>query len=260
MTASRPCNACSIPAPRSMNQTSGVPCRFKSVMTASSSFLTKATSCEMPARSRASEAMAPPVIPSVSMCVTIRTNGDGRRRSAISWATASIAPSSGSPPHESLGGDGGLTPPRFFEEERISEDVLGGGVIHVTATGLIVRDGRVLLGKRTSTVRFAGMWDAFGGHLVPCEEPSSALVRELEEELGITALRPRFLGIYEDIDPSSKGLFRHYLFFVTRWRGEPKIANEEHSDIRWFDPEQAERLNLAPSLKEAIRRVLPKKP
>ena len=133
-------------------------------------------------------------------------------------------------------------------------------MIHVTATGLIARDGRVLLGKRTSMVRFAGMWDAFGGHLVPCEEPSSALVRELEEELGITALRPRFLGIYEDVDPTSKDLFRHYLFLVTQWNGEPKIANEEHSEIRWFDPEQAERLNLAPSLKEAIRRVFPKKP
>ena len=148
----------------------------------------------------------------------------------------------------------------IFEEERISEDVLDAFVIHVTATGLIARDGRVLLGKRTSTVRFAGMWDAFGGHLVPCEEPSSALVRELEEELGITVLRPRFLGIYEDVDPTSKDLFRHYLFLVTQWSGEPKIANEEHSEIRWFDPEQAERLNLAPSLKEAIRRVLPKKP
>jgi len=148
----------------------------------------------------------------------------------------------------------------IFEEERISEDVHDACVIHVTATGLIARDGRVLLGRRTSTVRFAGMWDAFGGHCVPCEEPSSALVRELAEELGITAVRPRFLGIYEDVDPTSKDLFRHYLFLVTRWNGEPKIANEEHSEIRWFDPEQAERLNLAPSLKGAIRRVLPKKP
>lgn len=133
-------------------------------------------------------------------------------------------------------------------------------MIHVTATGLIARDGRVLLGKRTSTVRFAGMWDAFGGHLVPCEEPSSALVRELKEELGIMALRPRFLGIYEDIDPTSKDLFRHYLFFVTRWKGEPKIANEEHSEIRWFDPVEAVELNLAPSLRAAIHRLFLKKP
>src|SRR5947208_2539904 len=92
----------------------------------------------------------------------------------------------------------------IFEEERISEDVHDACVIHVTATGLIARDGRVLLGRRTSTVRFAGMWDAFGGHCVPCEEPSSALVRELAEELGITAVRPRFLGIYEDVDPTAK--------------------------------------------------------
>ena len=133
-------------------------------------------------------------------------------------------------------------------------------VIHVTATGLIARDGRVLLGKRTSTTRFAGMWDAFGGHLVPCEEPATALVRELEEELGIRVSRPRFLGIYEDLDPTSKEVFRHYLFFVTRWQGEPRIANQEHSEIRWFTPEEAEALNLAGSLKESIRRTLPRKP
>src|SRR5256885_1807551 len=124
----------------------------------------------------------------------------------------------------------------IFGEERISDDVLGGDVIHVTATGLIAREGRVLLGKRTSTIRFAGMWDAFGGHLVPCEEPSTALVRELEEELGITALRPRFLGIYEDLDPTSKELFRHYLFFVTRSNGGPRIANEGDSEGRWVAP------------------------
>jgi len=133
-------------------------------------------------------------------------------------------------------------------------------VIHVTATGVIARDGRVLLGKRTSTTRFAGMWDAFGGHLVPCEEPATALVREIEEELGIRVSGPRFLGIYEDVDPTSKEVFRHYLFFVTRWQGEPRIANEEHSEIRWFTPEEADALNLAGSLKESIRRTLPRKP
>src|SRR2546429_100308 len=51
--------------------------------------------------------------------------------------------------------------PTEFREERISTDGFGGLVIHVTATGLIARGGRVLLGKRTSKVRFAGMWDAF---------------------------------------------------------------------------------------------------
>ncbi len=132
-------------------------------------------------------------------------------------------------------------------------------MIHVTSTGLIVHGDRVLLGRRTSTTRFAGMWDAFGGHLVPCEEPAMALGRELEEELAIRVKGPRFLGIYEDVDPTSKDLFRHYLFLVTRWEGEPRIANEEHSEIRWFPFEDAGRLALASSLKEAIRRLLPAK-
>jgi 8-oxo-dGTP diphosphatase len=133
-------------------------------------------------------------------------------------------------------------------------------VIHVTATGLIVRDGRVLLGKRTSTKRFVGMWDAFGGHLVPCEDPSTALVRELGEELGIQPIRPRFLGIYEDLDPTSREVFRHYLFLVMEWEGEPRIANEEHSEIRWFRPSDVSTLNLADSLKTSIARLSSEKP
>src|SRR2546422_2404828 len=96
-----------MPAPRSTNQTSGVPARFSSVRTVSSSFFTNATSWEMPARARASEAMAPPVMPSVSMWVTIRTEAATRTRSAICWATASMHPPSGCRSHESLGGDGG---------------------------------------------------------------------------------------------------------------------------------------------------------
>src|SRR6267378_5964104 len=92
----------------------------------------------------------------------------------------------------------------LFQPKDISPWGFRPRVIHVTATGLVVKGGRVLLGKRTSTVRFAGMWDAFGGHLVPCEEPTIALARELEEELGIQAIQPQFLGIYEDVDPTSR--------------------------------------------------------
>src|SRR5438445_648953 len=70
---------------------------------------------------------------------------------------------------------------------------------------------------------------------------------------------PRFLGIYEDVDPTSKETFRHYLFLVTRWDGEPRIANEEHTEIHWFPPEDVDSLNLAASIRESIHRVLPRK-
>ncbi len=125
-------------------------------------------------------------------------------------------------------------------------------MVRVTATALLVREGRVLLGKRTSRIRFAGMWDAFGGHLEAGESPEEALRRELREELAIEITLARFLRVYEDVDPTSGQTFRHHLFLVTGWDGEPGIANEEHSEIRWCRPEEVSELNLMPSLRDAI--------
>jgi len=136
----------------------------------------------------------------------------------------------------------------------------GGPVARVTATALIVREGRVLLGHRTSAVRFARMWDAFGGHLEPGETPQEALRRELEEELGIGVKRADFLEVYEDVDPTSGESFRHHLFLVTGWEGEPRIANEEHSEIQWFAPREVAVLELMPHLKDAIASRVSGKP
>lgn len=125
-------------------------------------------------------------------------------------------------------------------------------VVRTTSTGLLVERGHVLLGRRTSRLRFAGMWDAFGGHLEPGETPGDALRRELREELGIEVTLAEFVRIYEDVDPTSGETFRHHLFVVRGWDGDPGIANEEHSEIRWFRPEEVPELNLTPSLKQAI--------
>ena len=130
-------------------------------------------------------------------------------------------------------------------------------LVHNTSTALIVRDGKVLLGKRTSTVRFAGMWDAFGGHQEPGETPAHTLVRELYEELGIRLTAAKFLHEYEDKDPTSKETYHHHLYLVTGWQGAPRIANAEHSEVRWCTADEAARLRLQPHLKKVLREVLP---
>ncbi len=129
-------------------------------------------------------------------------------------------------------------------------------MLHHTSTALLVRDRKVLLGKRTSTVRFANMWDAFGGHLEEGETPAHALVRELFEELGIRVTAARFLHEYTDKDPTSKEMYHHHLYLVTGWQGEPRIANEEHSEIRWCTAEEAATLKLQPHLKKTIKELL----
>ena len=133
---------------------------------------------------------------------------------------------------------------------------MGSAVVHQTSTAIILRGGTVLLGKRTSTVRFAAMWDAFGGHREEGETPAHALVRELYEELGIRVTVARFLHEYKDRDPTSKETYHHHLYLVTGWQGEPRIANEEHSEIRWCTADEAGKLKLQPHLKKVIRDVL----
>ncbi len=132
--------------------------------------------------------------------------------------------------------------------------------MHYTSTALLVREGQVLLGKRTSRVRFANMWDAFGGHREAGETPAHTLVRELFEELGIRVTAAKFLHESEDKDPTSKERYHHHLYLVTGWQGEPRIANDEHSEIRWYAAAEVAKVRLQPHLKRTIRELLATKP
>ena len=59
-------------------------------------------------------------------------------------------------------------------------------ILLVAACALVDVDGRVLLAKRPPGRSLAGLWEFPGGKVEKGETPEVALVRELEEELGIT--------------------------------------------------------------------------
>jgi len=56
----------------------------------------------------------------------------------------------------------------------------------VVACALIDADNRVLIAQRPEGKTLAGLWEFPGGKLEPGERPEPALIRELQEELGIT--------------------------------------------------------------------------
>lgn len=55
----------------------------------------------------------------------------------------------------------------------------------VAAVALIDPDGRVLLAQRPPGKQMAGLWEFPGGKVDAGETPEAALIRELDEELGI---------------------------------------------------------------------------
>src|SRR5260370_8437845 len=55
-----------------------------------------------------------------------------------------------------------------------------------TATAVIIRDQKILVGKRNLKEEpFFGEWDFFGGYIQEGETPEQALKREIKEELGV---------------------------------------------------------------------------
>jgi 8-oxo-dGTP diphosphatase len=58
-------------------------------------------------------------------------------------------------------------------------------VVHVVAAAIFNDQGQVLLARRPAHVHQGGLWEFPGGKLEPGETVTGALVRELDEELGI---------------------------------------------------------------------------
>lgn len=58
-------------------------------------------------------------------------------------------------------------------------------IILVVAVALVDADGRVLIAQRPEGKSMAGLWEFPGGKVDPGETPEQALIRELQEEIGI---------------------------------------------------------------------------
>lgn len=63
-------------------------------------------------------------------------------------------------------------------------------IVLVAACALLDRDNRILLAQRPQGKPMAGLWEFPGGKVETGETPEASLIRELREELGVTATPP----------------------------------------------------------------------
>jgi 8-oxo-dGTP diphosphatase len=105
----------------------------------------------------------------------------------------------------------------------------------VVAAALVDDEGRVLIARRPEGKQLAGMWEFPGGKVEAGETPENALIRELEEELGIivkkACLAPFVFAshTYDDFHLLMP------LYLIRRWEGEPEAR--EHTAIKWVRPQ-----------------------
>ena len=107
--------------------------------------------------------------------------------------------------------------------------------------GAVVRDGTVLACRRTAPAHLAGLWEFPGGKVEPGESDEQALLRELQEELGVLVGVGARVG--PELDLGGTAVMRVYL--VTLLDGEPVLT--EHDAHRWLGPDELDEVPWIPA-------------
>lgn len=115
----------------------------------------------------------------------------------------------------------------------------------VVAAALTDAEGRVLVQQRPAGAAMAGLWEFPGGKIEPGETPEAALVRELDEELGI-AVDPGTLAPLTFASAALGGRHLLLLLYLCRtWQGEPRAL--EAAALRWCVPSALRDLAMPPA-------------
>ncbi|MFN3585994.1 MAG: Nudix family hydrolase [Moraxellaceae bacterium] len=104
----------------------------------------------------------------------------------------------------------------------------------LVVAAVIRRDGRILIARRPSHLHMGGLWEFPGGKVEPGEPVEAALLRELDEELGIipTDFHP-LIRLQHDYPDKAVCLD---VWEVTAFRGEPE--GREGQPLAWVAPER----------------------
>jgi ADP-ribose pyrophosphatase YjhB (NUDIX family) len=101
------------------------------------------------------------------------------------------------------------------------------------AGALVVRDGRVLLGRR-AVAPARGCWDIPGGFLDPWEHPADGAVREVAEETGLQVRLTGLLAVV--VDTYHERDYTLNVYYLAEVLGGTEHPADDLAELRWFGP------------------------
>lgn len=131
-----------------------------------------------------------------------------------------------------------------------SRQAKGSKLIRVVGAA-IVRDGKVLCGKRGVDKQLAGYWEFPGGKIEAGETPRQALEREIEEELLCDVRVGQQVCTHRHA--YEFGTVELTVFICHLVSGTPVLT--EHQEIRWLAPSEMPQLDWAPADTQAVRLI-----
>jgi 8-oxo-dGTP diphosphatase len=118
-------------------------------------------------------------------------------------------------------------------------------IILVVAVALVDIDGRVLIARRPKGKSMAGLWEFPGGKVEEGEQLEAALIRELEEELGID-VSENCLAPFTFASHSYDDFHLLMPLYVCRvWDGT--VTPKEGQVLKWVRPLQLKEYPMPPA-------------
>ena len=134
---------------------------------------------------------------------------------------------------------------------------MGLDILLVAACALIDADGRVLLAKRPPGRPLAELWEFPGGKVERGETPEAALIRELEEELGIR-IAGKCLAPLSFASHAYEAFHLLMPLYVCRtWEGE--VTAQQEQELAWVRAQRWADYAMPPAdepLKAVLRDLL----
>jgi len=115
----------------------------------------------------------------------------------------------------------------------------------VVAAALADEAGLVLLQQRAPGRAMAGLWEFPGGKVDAGELPEAALVRELDEELGIAVAAADLVPAAFASAPLGDRHMLLLLYLCRHWQGEPRPLDA--SALRWEAPAAMRAIAMPPA-------------